>query len=60
MMIPYIHVKTGKVYYAEKMLVVNCTNNCADQLMVMYKLYPSDETIFVREVNEFKEKFKPV
>lgn len=57
--IPYkvLHNKTGKVYTVLSDYVINCTNINDGQRMVLYR----DETlIFIREYNEFTDKFTPL
>ncbi len=52
------HLKTGNIYEMLRNDVINATNANAEQVMVLYKsdLYP--DKLFVREKNEFYEKFK--
>lgn len=51
------HKKTGNIYEVSYMEVINCTNAQDGQIMVLYK---RGGKTFVREINEFKEKFEPV
>lgn len=59
----YKHKKTGNIYSVfTKEQVVNCTNAQNGQDMVMYKSIDDkslSNIIFVRERNEFLEKFEP-
>ena len=52
------HLKTGNIYEMLRNDVINATNANTEQVMVLYKsdLYP--DKLFVREKNEFYEKFK--
>ncbi|MBQ3641015.1 DUF1653 domain-containing protein [bacterium] len=56
----YKHLKTGNIYEVIRDDVVNCTNANDDQIMVLYKTERYPDKIFVREINEFNEKFKPL
>jgi hydrogenase maturation factor HypE len=49
------NIKNNKVYEIINEFVINATNCSTNQIMVLYK--DSDNNLFVREVNEFKEKF---
>lgn len=52
----YIHKKTEKVYDVCRCSVINATNGSADgQRMVIYR---RDGKVFVREMNEFFDKFE--
>lgn len=52
--VPVTHIKTGKTYFMVGM-VTNATNENDGQQMVLY--YSKNGMCFVREVNEFIEKF---
>lgn len=52
--IPVIHLKTGKIYYVLGN-TLNCTNELDGQRMI---LYTDGTTLFVREKEEFWNKFK--
>lgn len=58
----YTHNKTGNLYEIIERNVINATNGFEDQKMVMYVRDGSGfiGKIFVREENEFFEKFKAV
>ena len=56
----YKHLKTGNIYELIRDDVINCTNANDDQIMVLYKTERYPDKIFVREIKEFKEKFKPL
>lgn len=49
--------KSGETYWIIDSVIINCTNNEDGQLMV---LYSKDNKYFVREKNEFKEKFEQI
>lgn len=51
---PVTHIKTGNTYFMYD-IVTNATNENDGQQMVLY--YSLDGMRFVREVNEFIEKF---
>lgn len=51
------HKKTGTIYYVIGEPRIHCTNGFEDQMMIQYAL-PSMAKIFVREQNEFWEKFE--
>lgn len=55
----WTHVKTGHRYKVLR-IAVNATNGCEDQKMVIYRAVRGSETVFVREMNEFTRKFRPV
>lgn len=54
LLIPVIHLKTGKTYYVLGN-ACNCTNELDGQRMV---LYTNGTTLFVREKEEFWNKFE--
>jgi len=59
----YEHLKTGHIYDVHSMKIINATNSADSQVMVLYEGENRDGTgrmQFVRELNEFLEKFKPV
>lgn len=57
----YQHIKSGNLYEVLHMGVINATNTItADFEMVLYKPKDNDNHLFVRERNEFLEKFKLV
>lgn len=53
---PVNHRKTGSTYYG-LCDVIDCTNVRDGQLMRLYM--NTDKTLFVRDVQEFHEKFEP-
>lgn len=55
---PYVHKKTGNVYYKllTKQPVFDCTNAHDGEEVV---LYTRDGMLFVRECKEFEVKFRP-
>lgn len=53
-----IHIKTGNTYEMLRDDVINCTNANDHQTMVLYKRPEFPELIFVREKEEFFQKFK--
>lgn len=54
------HLKTGNTYEMVRDDVINCTNANDHQIMVLYKRPEYPELIFVREKEEFYEKFSPI
>lgn len=56
----YRNIKNGNIYEVIRDNVINCTNANDDQKMVLYKSIEHPEMLFVREINEFKAKFKEV
>lgn len=54
----YTHIKTGNPYELIRDDVINCTNANDHQIMVLYKRPDYPDLIFVREKNEFQQKFK--
>ena len=54
----YKHLKTGNIYEVIRDDVLNCTNANDEQIMVLYKKEQSPELLFVREKNEFLQKFE--
>ena len=52
------HLKTGNIYEMLRNDVINCTNANSEQIMVLYKSDLHQGKLFVREKNEFYEKFK--
>ncbi len=60
MEIKYKHLKTGNIYYLLRDDVINCTNANDHQTMVLYKRDGYPDLIFVREKEEFFEKFEKV
>ena len=59
----YKHLKSGRVYDVLSMNIINATNKDDGSIMVMYQGAKRDGTgnmQFVRELNEFLEKFKSV
>jgi hypothetical protein len=60
--IKYKHLKSGKIYTLLSADVINATNKDDDTIMVLYQGMKRDGTgigKFVREFDEFIEKFKP-
>ena len=55
------HLKTGHIYRVIK-VVINSTNDRNGQKMVEYRVSrpAKSETVFVREISEFQDKFTPV
>lgn len=51
----YKHKKTGKTYLAYDPNIINATNANDQQILI---LYTNGTKIFVREYNEFHEKFE--
>ena len=56
----FTHLKTGNKYEMLRDDVKNCTNANDNQIMVLYKRPDFPDLIFVREKNEFYEKFKEI
>ncbi len=56
----YRNIKNGNFYEVIRDDVINCTNANDDQIMVLYKTERYPDKIFVREIKEFNEKFKPL
>ena len=54
------HLKTGNIYEMLADDIINCTNANSEQIMVLYKSDLHKDKLFVREKNEFYEKFKPI
>ncbi|MFI3301419.1 MAG: hypothetical protein R3Y28_08395 [Candidatus Gastranaerophilales bacterium] len=54
------HLKTGDFYELLREDVKNCTNSADTQIMVLYKKNSEPDLIFVREKNEFYEKFQQI
>lgn len=54
----FINIKTGRIYSVNWRRIINATNANEGQRMI---LYTSEETghTYVREENEFNEKFRP-
>ena len=57
---PFKHLKTGDTYEMVRDDVINCTNANNHQIMVLYKRPEYPNLIFVREKNEFFEKFQEI
>jgi hypothetical protein len=53
-----VHKKTGGLYEVMRYDALNCTNAQADQKVVVYRKYCDNSILFVREVQEFFEKFQ--
>ncbi len=53
----FTHLKTGNTYEMVRDDVINCTNANDNQVMVLYKRPDLPDMIFVREKDEFYEKF---
>lgn len=53
----YVHLKTGNIYY-KVFDALDCTNTRTDTDAVVY--CNEDGMVFVRETQEFNEKFKEV
>lgn len=51
----FVHTKTGNIYYLVADNVIDCTNSRDNTTCV---LYTRDGKLFVRERNEFYNKFK--
>ncbi len=60
----YRHNKTGEIYYATDPIqqeIINCTNDNEGETMVIYtRGTQTNPGVFVREINEFNEKFTEV
>lgn len=56
----YKHLKTGDTYEMVRDDVINCTNANDHQTMVLYKRDGYPDLIFVREKNEFLQKFEAI
>ncbi len=54
------HLKTGDTYEMIRDDVINCTNANDHQTMVLYKRDGYPDLIFVREKQEFYEKFQKI
>lgn len=54
------HLKTGNTYEMVRDDVINCTNANNDQVMVLYKRADLPNMIFVREKEEFYQKFEEI
>ena len=54
------HLKTGNTYEMVRDDVINCTNANDDQIMVLYKRPDYPDLIFVREKEEFYQKFEEI
>ncbi len=54
----FLHIKTGDTYEMLRDDVINCTNANDHQTMVLYKRDGYPDLIFVREKEEFYQKFK--
>ena len=54
------HLKTGNIYEMVRDDVINATNANSEQIMVLYKSDLHRGKLFVREKNEFYEKFKMI
>lgn len=52
----FIHIKTGNIYYVLGE-AINSTNDRDGQIIIIYS--NKEGQVFVREKNEFLEKFKP-
>lgn len=52
------HLKTGNIYYLVRDDVINCTNANSEQKMVLYRKSGESNLIFVREKEEFFQKFE--
>jgi len=52
----YRNKKNGKIYIREKN-VINATNSNDGEVMVLYRPEEDYENWYVREINEFYEKF---
>ncbi len=52
------HLKTGNIYEMLRDDIINCTNANSEQIMVLYKSDLYQDKLFIREKNEFYEKFK--
>ena len=54
----FLHLKTGDTYEMLRDDVINCTNANDHQTMVLYKRDGYPDLIFIREKEEFYQKFK--
>ena len=53
----YIHIRTNKIYYVFGTIVNKTSGNLDGQELTFYT---DGEKLYVREINEFMEKFKEV
>ena len=56
----FTHLTTGDTYEMTRDDVINCTNANDHQTMVLYKRDGYPDLIFVREKQEFYEKFQKI
>lgn len=56
----YEHKKTGNLYKALNLEAIDCTNNRAEDTMVVYESFPSTGQIFVRDQKEFYARFEKI
>lgn len=59
----YRHLKSGRIYEAISLNAINATNEQDGQIMVIYigeKKDGSGKGVFVREINQFMEKFEKI
>ncbi len=54
------HIKTGNIYEMLRDDVINCTNANSEEIMVLYINEQHKDKIFVREKNEFYQKFQEI
>ncbi len=54
------NIKNGNIYYLLREDIINCTNANDNQIMVLYKSLEHHDMLFVREKEEFYNKFVAV
>jgi len=54
----YKNLKNGEIYDTKNKVAINATNTQDGQIMILYQ--DKNETLFVREISEFLEKFEKV
>ena len=62
-MVKYKHIKSKRIYDVLAMNIINATNKDDGTIMVLYEGMKKDGSgkgIFVRELNEFNDKFKSI
>ena len=58
----YVHMKSGRIYKVLSTNIINATNKDDGKIMVLYEGMKRDGSgisKFVRQYDEFMEKFKP-
>ena len=54
------NIKNGNIYYLLRDDIINCTNANDNQIMILYKSLEHPDLLFVREKEEFYNKFVAV